>query len=224
MLALFTGTLAGLAGAVARGGLLRGLATLVTAALPQHARKLDASQAEPSAPLSPRSGGSASGSRPQQRRLAFLRTAAAGAAGAVAAAAAQATSLPLLAGATPALLALLAVRVALSARLFDRNGKERMAPALLAAAALPLVGYYAAAFGPGPGTLLLALHAALRGCQLLRTGTHTKALEGAAGWGATAAFMLGGTLSLSVWVAARVGSSVGTRLGGYVAAWRGSAA
>lgn len=203
VLTFATAVLAGCVSEMARGGLLMKLATLAALVLPRPAQ-------------------AGAGAAPAER-CRVMGVIAAGVVGA-SGAAAQAVHLPALTGAVPIILALVALRVLLAAWLFDEGGRERIGAALLAAAAVPLVGFHAATLGPWTGTPLVLLYAALRGCRLLRTGSSTSALEAAAAWGATAAFIAGGVLTLPALVAARAGKALGAKLGTRVAARRGAVA
>lgn len=119
--------------------------------------------------------------------------------------------------AMPLLLAAVAVFFLLKPDLGDLDRKPRLAPATLAATAIPLIGFYDGLFGPGAGSFYMLAFVTLAGYGMLKATAHTKLLNFASNLGGFAVFATGGSMVWSVGLAMCVGQIAGARLGSVLA-------
>ena len=122
----------------------------------------------------------------------------------------------------PVLLILIALYFALKPDVSDLPGKERLRPALFAAAIVPAIGFYDGILGPGTGSFFMLAYVALAGLGVLKATAQTKLMNFASNIGAFAVFALGGVIFWKIGIAMGIGQFIGARLGAGLAMKNGA--
>ncbi|KGJ02571.1 hypothetical protein SAMN04487972_10979 [Paracoccus halophilus] len=124
----------------------------------------------------------------------------------------------------PVVLIGIALFFALKPGLDDSDRARRITPALFAATAVPVVGFYDGLLGPGAGSFYMLGFVMLAGYGVLRATAHTKLLNFASNLGGLLAFaligkplwLLGGAMALAQIAGAMLGARLAMRIGARV--------
>lgn len=125
-------------------------------------------------------------------------------------------------GGLPVLLVAVALYFALSPRMSDEDARARLSPGVFALTAVPLVGFYDGAFGPGAGSLYLAVLVTLAGLGVVRATARTKLLNLASNLGSLVLFAAAGRIAWGVGLAMAPLAMLGARLGAGLAMRHGA--
>ena len=116
----------------------------------------------------------------------------------------------------PVILVAVAAFFALKPGISDDARAQRMAPAVFAFTAVPLIAAYDGFFGPGTGSFFMLGFVMLAGYGVLKATAHTKLLNFASNFGSLMVFVFSGAIWWAVGLAmalAQIGGAyVGARL------------
>lgn len=122
----------------------------------------------------------------------------------------------------PVILIGIAAFFALKPGLNDLDRVQRVAPAVFAATAVPLVGFYDGVLGPGAGSFYMIAFVTLAGYGVLKATAHTKLLNFASNLGGLLAFALVGqplwVVGIVMGAAQIAGATLGSRLASRIGA------
>lgn len=128
----------------------------------------------------------------------------------------------LLATILPVLLVAVAVFFALKPRLDDIDRMRRLTPFAFGVTAVPVIGFYDGAFGPGTGSFFMLAFVTLAGFGVLKATAHTKLLNFASNLGGFLAFAFAGVVVWKIGLLMGVCSFAGARLGASLAVRNGA--
>ena len=212
--ALAGGLLAGTIDAIAGGGGLITVPTLLAVGLPPHlalgTNKVQSTCGVATAMLRYRHGGLV---RLRDWKLAIAFTALGAAAGS---ALIQRLSPGLLGWLIPALLVAILVWTLLSPDLGDRARPARVKPSVLQPAAGTVIGFHDGFFGPGTGTFWALTLVGLGGLDLRRATAATKVMNFTSNLVAAVLFVAAGQFVVSVALAMTAGQVVGSLVGAHL--------
>ena len=121
----------------------------------------------------------------------------------------------------PVLLLAAAAYVLLSPRMTDEDAHERLSPAGYAPVG-GAIGFYDGFFGPGTGTFFVTTQVGLRGLGLTRATGTTKLFNAASNLGSLAVFALGGQVLWLLGLCMAAGAMLGGWLGSHLAIRHGA--
>lgn len=130
--------------------------------------------------------------------------------------------LSVLKAAMPALLVMIAVWVAVSPKLSDKDAMARMGLVGFSCSAAPAIGFYDGIFGPGTGSFFFIAFVALLGYGTVKATAHTKLLNFTSNIAALLVFVFGGKVVWSLGIGMGVGQFLGAQLGARLAIRHGA--
>jgi len=122
----------------------------------------------------------------------------------------------------PVLLIAIAIYFAFKPRVDDIDRARRVSPLFFGLTAVPLVGFYDGAFGPGAGSFFMLAFVALAGFGVLKATAHTKLLNFASNLGAFVAFASVGVVFWKIGLMMGAAQFIGARLGAALAMKKGA--
>ena len=117
----------------------------------------------------------------------------------------------------PVILVAVAAFFALKPGISDDARAQRMAPAVFAFTAVPLIAAYDGFFGPGTGSFFMLAFVMLAGFGMLKATAHTKLLNFASNIGSLAVFIPLGVMWWGVGIAMGLAQMAGATLGARMA-------
>lgn len=135
-----------------------------------------------------------------------------------------ATLLPadLLRAMLPILLIAVALYFAFKPNLGDIDRAQRLTPFVFGLTAVPFLGFYDGAFGPGTGSFFMLAFVSLAGQGLLKATAHTKFLNFASNVGGFIAFAFIGVVSWKIGLVMGFAQIIGARIGATFAMKKGA--
>jgi len=122
----------------------------------------------------------------------------------------------------PLVLVLIALYFLFVPRLGEVEAEPRVSQGVFTATAVPAIGFYDGAVGPGAGSFFALSFITMRGQSILRATGYTKLLNFASNVGALVLFTLAGKPVWLVGCVMAIGSILGARFGSRLAIARGS--
>lgn len=124
--------------------------------------------------------------------------------------------------AIPVALIAIALFFALAPNVDDLTRSPRLSPRLMTVTAVPILGFYDGAFGPGTGSFLMISFVALAGLGVLAATAHTKILNLASNVGAFCVFAATGAIEWRVGIMMGFAQLCGAGLGARMAVANGA--